>query len=238
MGKIIAMLMGAAVSANVLAQPSPDIGTITSAADFPVEKLIYFEADNGDKGIMSDNGRFVIVGDFKVVDTWTQKTISDVEGVKAMKDLPIAQLKEPLEKTAHFIFGHGDEDVFIFTDLSSKMNQGLFTQFDDSMLSKYRFHVVYSSIVENKYSLPVNRAFLCSTDPDKAKGALSANIGDSQQLLKALSAIGEKSACNLDPLMNSALLGKSAGVKRVPFVVNSLGKTKVYPSDLKGFLNE
>jgi hypothetical protein len=241
MGKItwflFAMLTTGLAAADSSQKVMPKIGKITASEVFPVDRLVYFETDLGERGVMSENGRFVIVGDFNIVDTWSQKKVVDAEGVKAMRDLPIEYLKEPLEKTAHFVFGHGDTDVFIFTDLSSKYNMTLFSQISDEMMSKYRFNLVYSSLLNTKESLPINRAFLCAKDKEKAKEVLANFADNPAKLLTELGSLGEGASCNIEPLTRSALLAKTANVKRIPLVVNPQGKTFVEPKDLKGFLN-
>ena len=214
------------------------LGAMKDSHPLPVGKMLYAETDRGEKTIVSLDGRFVILGDFKIVDMWRAKEVTGVEGVKQLHRTPLVKIKEDLDKMAWFTFGNGKEEAFIFTDFSSRYNGELFPQITPELLSNYKFYVVYAPLTSDKLAVPINRSIFCSVSPNSSYKVAIDNASKPKAMIEKLTEIGLKPDCTSKKLVNSAAITNILGVTNVPTVINSHGVRLVSPKNLEDFMDE
>ena len=165
--------------------------------------------------LMSDNGRFAVIGNFRLLDVWNArevKTIADAEDLNRL-DLKKIGIKD--EDLAMLAYGQGKTVVTVFIDPMCKYCHHLIGQMG-ALKDQYTFRLVMAPVIGEE-SVRNARKLVC--EADKAK-ALQSLIGQNYDGIK------EPPNCNLGPLQKTLLMTKFFGIDGVPFLV--LPSTKTY----------
>jgi len=176
--------------------------------------------------LMSENGRFAVLGAFRLVDVWNGKEIKTIADTEDLNSIDLVKIGIKDEDLAMLAYGSGKTIVTIFIDPYCKHCHKMIEQMG-TMKDQYTFRLVMAPVL-GKDSVMASRKLVCEKDKEKALKAL---------LDQKFDGIIEGANCNLGPLQKTLLMAKFFGITGVPFTI--LPSTKTFAgetSDLKGLL--
>lgn len=162
----------------------------------------------GDKTfLISDNGHFVVAGNFKLVDMWQGKIIGSVGDTKGIDKMDLRKIGLNPDELSIFSIGTGKKEVVIFVDPQCNYCHDLIGQLEP-LGKEYMFKLVLIPVL-GKESAEISKKLIC--DKDKAQ-SLKALIAKDYSKLPAL--IRQEGACDLKPLQKAVV----ADIQGVPFI--------------------
>jgi thiol:disulfide interchange protein DsbC len=176
--------------------------------------------------LMSDNGRFAVVGSFRLLDVWNGREVRTMADAEDLNRLDLDKIGIKDGDFAMLPYGQGKNVVTVFVDPLCTFCHSLILQMA-ALQDQYTFHLVMAPVIGEE---SVRNARKLACEPDRAK-ALQALIGQKYDGIK------EPPGCNLGPLQKTLLATKFFGIDGVPYMI--LPSTKTYRGgtrDLKGLL--
>jgi len=175
----------------------------------PVTGLSMIKA--GDKTfLISDNGHFVVAGNFKLVDMWQGKIIGSVGDTKGIDKVDLRKIGLNPDELSIFSIGTGKKEVVIFVDPQCNYCHDLIGQLEP-LGKEYMFKLVLIPVL-GKESAEISKKLICNKD--KAQ-SLKALIAKDYSKLPAL--IRQEGACDLKPLQKAVVATKLLDIQGVPF---------------------
>ncbi|MFI3185132.1 MAG: thioredoxin fold domain-containing protein [Methylococcaceae bacterium] len=176
----------------------------------PVTGLSMIKA--GDKTfLISDNGHFVVAGNFKLVDMWQGKIIGSVGDTKGIDKVDLRKIGLNPDELSTFSIGTGKKEVVIFVDPQCNYCHDLIGQLEP-LGKEYVFKLVLIPVL-GKESAEISKKLICNKD--KAQ-SLKALIAKDYSKLPAL--IRQEGACDLKPLQKAVVATKLLDIQGVPFI--------------------
>ena len=170
----------------------------------------------GDKMMLvSENGRFAVVGNFRLLDVWNAKevkTLADGDDLDRM-DLKRIGIKDG--DLAQFLYGSGPKHVHVFLDPWCQHCHDLVAQMEP-LLKTHTFHLVLTPVLGEK-SVATVKKLACLADKGKALEALLAQRYDG---------LPEAGPCDLTALQKTLMATRLMGIDGVPYLILPSTKTR------------
>ena len=187
----------------------------------PVTGLSLIKAD--DKVfLITDNGHFVVAGNFKLVDMWQGKVIGSVADTKGIEKVDLRKIGFNPDELAAFTIGNGKKEVTLFVDPQCNYCHDLIGQLE-SLGKEYQFKLVLIPVL-GKESAEITKKLICNKDKSQSLKAL---IDKDYSKLPPLpqSVPGAKDAqgnpietCNIQALQKAVVATKLLDIQGVPYI--------------------
>jgi thiol:disulfide interchange protein DsbC len=176
----------------------------------PVTGLSMVKA--GDKTfLITDNGHFVVAGNFKLVDMWQGKIIGSVADTKGIEKVDLRKIGFNPDELSTLTIGKGKKEVTIFVDPQCNYCHELIAQLEP-LGNEYAFKLVLIPVL-GKESAEISKKLICNKDKEQSLKAL---IAKDYSTLPAL--VREEGSCDLKPLQKAVVATKLLDIQGVPFV--------------------
>lgn len=205
-----------------------EIPNVTNVVKIKLGDLFLAESETGERLIVSRDGRFAIIGDFKVVDVWRKKEVKTLKQAKDMNLVPVQIFKQQFKESALFEYGDGTKEADIFLDPNGIYNKDAFAAMD--VMKNYKFRVHYYAAL-GKGSNDESLYLLCEPNISIAKEALRT---------QDFSKLRNKTDCSNRGLHMNDALARTLDIKKVPMLLTPSGR-KVYaptPKNITRYLND
>ncbi len=106
----------------------------------PVTGMSMIDADKK-TFLITDNGHFVVAGNFKLVDMWQGKIIGSVEDTKGIDKVDLRKIGLSPDELSTFTIGTGKKEVVIFVDPQCNYCHDLISQLE-ALGKEYVFKLV------------------------------------------------------------------------------------------------
>lgn len=170
-------------------------------------------AQSGDKLLLiSDNGRFAVVGNFRLLDVWNAQEIKSLQDADRLDRLDLKKIGIKDGDLARLKLGTGAETVTVFVDPLCPHCHHLIQQMD-ALKKDYTFDLVISPVLGEK-SADISRKLWCQ--PDRGK-ALNALLKQEYDTLPAVPR--DTKSCDLAPLQKSIVTTRLLGIDGVPYMI-------------------
>jgi thiol:disulfide interchange protein DsbC len=211
---------------------SPDqvrasIKQVEATRRIPITGLLMAEV-GGQKLLMSENGRFVIVGDFRLLDVWNGIEVKTVEDAAKLNRIDLGRIGVKDTDFAQVVLGTGTKQVYVFLDPWCEHCHDLISQMEP-LKEKYTFHLVMAPVLGQK-SVDTVKRIVCTPDKPKALQAL---------IKQEYDGLPPFAGCDLSQLQKTLITTRMIGIDGVPYLIlpsktTHRGGTK----DLAALLNE
>lgn len=202
------------------------IGSIESMATLPIEGLKLIKS-NGKYILMSSNGHYAVIGNFKLIDVWNNKQIKTIDDVDKSNRVPLNVFRNNEKDFSVLTYGHGPRQVFIFTDPLCKFCNELIKQIP-GLTDKYTFKILI--MAADTKSTNTARRLICSSNDISTKALVTQNYNK----LKSGDPL-----CSSKKIKQTHSLATLLGVTRVPYTIAPNGKPfKGYKQNLAKWLEE
>jgi thiol:disulfide interchange protein DsbC len=170
----------------------------------------------GDKMIlMSENGRFVVAGNFRLLDVWNGKEVKTLADGDDLNRLDLKRIGIKDADLAQLVYGTGPKHVHVFLDPWCGHCHDLLAQMEP-LKKEYTFHLVLTPVLGDK-SVATVKKLACLADKGKALDALLAQRYDG---------IPEPGPCDLAALQKTLIATRLMGIDGVPYLVLPSTKTR------------
>ena len=176
----------------------------------PVTGLSMIKAGNN-TFLISDNGHFVVAGNFKLVDMWQGKIIGSVGDTQGIDKVDLRKIGLNPTELSTFSIGTGKKEVVIFVDPQCNYCHELIGQLEP-LGKEYVFRLVLIPVL-GKESAEISKKLICNKD--KAQ-SLKSLIAKDYSKLPAL--VRQEGACDLKPLQKAVVATKLLDIQGVPFI--------------------
>jgi thiol:disulfide interchange protein DsbC len=175
----------------------------------PVSGLSMIKAD--DKVfLITDNGHFVITGNYKMVDMWQGKVIQSMGEAKGVDKVDLRKIGMNPDEMSTFTIGTGKKEVTIFIDPQCHYCHDLIVQLEP-LGKAYRFNLVLIPIL-GKDSAEITKRLICNKDKAQSLQALVA------QDYSKVPALGKQDKCDTKPLQKAVVATKLLDIQGVPYI--------------------
>jgi thiol:disulfide interchange protein DsbC len=161
--------------------------------------------------LITDNGHFVVAGNFKLVDMWQGKVIGSVSDTKGIDKVDLRKIGLSPDELSTFTIGKGKKEVTIFLDPQCNYCQDLIVQLEP-LGKEYSFKLVLIPVL-GKESAEISKKLICNQDKDQSLKAL---IAKDYSKLPAL--VRKEGSCDLKPLQKAVVATKLLDIQGVPFI--------------------
>jgi thiol:disulfide interchange protein DsbC len=161
--------------------------------------------------LISDNGHFVVAGQFKLVDLWQGKLIESIADTQGIEKVNLRKIGLNPDELTRFSIGSGNKEVVIFIDPQCRYCHELITQLEP-LGKDYVFKLVLIPVL-GKESAQIAKQLLCNKDPAQSLKAL---LSQDFSILPAL--VREEGACDLKPLQKAVVATKLLDIQGVPYL--------------------
>ncbi len=166
----------------------------------------------GDKTfLITDNGHFVVAGNFKLVDMWQGKVLGSISDMKGIDKVDLRKIGLNPDELSTFTIGHGKKEVTIFVDPQCNYCHDLIVQLEP-LGNEYIFKLVLIPVL-GKESAEISKKLICNKDKGESLKAL---IAKDYEKLPAL--IRKEGTCDLKPLQKAVVATKLLDIQGVPFI--------------------
>jgi thiol:disulfide interchange protein DsbC len=173
----------------------------------------------GDRlALVSDTGRFAVVGDFRLLDLWNGADIKTMADADKVDRLDLKRIGIKPADLVQFEYGRGQRHVTVFVDPWCAHCHDLIGQMAP-LLDQYTFHLVAVPVLGDK-SVPTAKRLACESDKAKALRALVAQNYDG---LPAPATLG---GCDLGTLQKTLITTRLLGIDGVPYLVLPSTRTR------------
>lgn len=184
--------------------------SIDEVKRLPVTGLSFIKA--GDKSfLITDNGHFVVAGNFKLVDMWRGKQITSVADTLGIEKVDLRKIGINPDQLSTLTVGTGKREVTIFTDPQCDHCHDLISQIEP-LAKDYTFKLVVVPVLGSK-SAELTKQLLCNKD--KAQ-SLQALLAKDYSTLPPL--VRQEGSCDLKPLQKAVVATKMLEIQGVPFI--------------------
>lgn len=185
-----------------------------ATSTIPGTNFVYATTKSGERFIVSDNGRYVITGQFRMVDTWAGKNLLTHKDIQEGVNYPMDGLKPKLDNSSLVKYGVGKKYAYIFVDPLDKKSQALVRKLTTGSYKDFTFNFVYFPAI-SKESLDAVMAMHCLDDKRKLSVLMSGKVGKISK------------ECNYGKVQQTDALRRMLGFKEVPYAVFHDGSHKV-----------
>lgn len=161
--------------------------------------------------LITDNGHFVVAGNFKLVDMWQGKVIGSVSDTKGIDKVDLRKIGLSPDELSTFTIGKGKKEVTIFVDPQCNYCHDLIVQLEP-LGKEYSFKLVLIPVL-GKESAEISKKLICNQDKDQSLKAL---IAKDYAKLPAL--VRKEGSCDLKPLQKAVVATKLLDIQGVPFI--------------------
>lgn len=202
---------------NLSAEIKDVMRSVDEIKRLPVSGIALVKA--GDKNfLITDNGHFIVAGNFKLVDMWQGKVINSIADTKDIEKVPLRKIGIRPEELTPFTIGTGKKEVTVFIDPECDYCHQLLGQLE-ALGNDYRFNLVLIPVL-GKNSAEIAKKLICHKDKNVALNAL---LAKDYSKLPALSK--DDTSCDLKPLQKAVVSTKLLDIQGVPFLFLPSGKT-------------
>lgn len=199
---------------------------IDDIVEIPIRNLKAVE-NEGQILYMSDNGRYVLVG--QIYDMWTRKTLDTMSQIqRSVTHLSFADMNMPIEELNTATVGQGQSKVVAFVDPQCESCHKLIKQ-AQKLSDDFTFQFVFVPAL-GEGSVNDVKHISCTNDK---KGVVDAVLKDRVSRLSA------PAECDLNVFNTTLIAADLMGVNGVPFIVAPDGEIlRGLPNDLRTWLQE
>lgn len=166
----------------------------------------------GDKTfLITDNGHFVVAGNFKLLDMWQGKLITSVADTKGIEKVDLRKIGINPDQLSTFTVGTGQREVVIFLDPQCDHCHDLISQLEP-MTKDFTFKLVVIPVLGSK-SAEIAKQLLCNKDRGQSLQSLLA-----KDYAKLPPLVRQEGACDLKPLQKAVIATKLLDIQGVPFI--------------------
>ena len=227
---LLAAGSASAEALNPLAKPKTDtemtaeVKNIMKSVDevkrLPATGLSMIKAD--DKVfLITDNGHFVVAGNFKLVDLWQGKIIGSVADTKGIEKVDLRQIGFNPDELSTFTLGNGKKEVTIFIDPQCHYCHDLLGQLEP-LGKDYKFNLVLIPVL-GKESAEITKKLICNPNkPQSLKALLDQDYAKLPTLdpvnLEKVAKGAQKAPCDLKALQKAVVATKLLDIQGVPTI--------------------
>jgi len=176
----------------------------------PVTGLSMVKA--GDKTfLITDNGHFVVAGNFKLIDMWQGKIVGSLSDTKGIDKVDLRKIGLNPDELSTFTIGKGKKEVTIFVDPQCNYCHDLIAQLEP-LGKEYAFKLVLIPVL-GKESAEISKKLICNKDKEQSLKAL---IAKDYSKLPAL--VRQEGSCDLKPLQKAVVATKLLDIQGVPYL--------------------
>lgn len=207
-------------NSNQSTKPKPDgemtaevkdiMRSVDEVKRLPVTGLSLIKAGNK-TFLITDNGHFVVAGNFKLVDMWQGKIIGSVGDTQNIDKVDLRKIGLNPDEISTFTIGSGKKEVVIFVDPQCNYCHDLIIQLED-LGKDYVFRLVLIPVL-GKESAEISKKLICNKDHGQSLKALA---NKDYSTLPALST--KEGDCDLKPLQKAVVATKLLDIQGVPFI--------------------
>lgn len=161
--------------------------------------------------LITDNGHFVVAGNFKLVDMWQGKVIGSVSDTKGIDKVDLRKIGLSPDELSTFTIGKGKKEVTIFVDPQCNYCHDLIVQLEP-LGKEYSFKLVLIPVL-GKESAEISKKLICNQDKDQSLKALIA-----KDYAKLPELVRKEGSCDLKPLQKAVVATKLLDIQGVPFI--------------------
>jgi len=184
--------------------------SIDEVKRLPATGLSYIKA--GDKKFLTtDNGHFVIAGNFVLVDMWQGKVIKSVADTKNVEKVDLRKIGIKPEEISSFTIGSGKKEVTVFIDPQCPYCNDLIKQMEP-LGKEYKFFLTLVPVL-GKESAEIIKKVICNKDQTQSLAAL---LAKDFSKLPALNR--DDKTCDLKPLQKAVVMTKLLDIQAVPYI--------------------
>ena len=195
---------------EVTAEVKDIMRSVDEVKRLPVTGLSMIKAGNN-TFLISDNGHFVVAGNFKLVDMWQGKIIGSVGDTQGIDKVDLRKIGLNPTELSTFSIGTGKKEVVIFVDPQCNYCHDLITQLEP-LGKEYVFRLVLIPVM-GKDSAEISKKLICNKDKVQSLKSL---IAKDYSKLPAL--VLQEGACDLKPLQKAVVATKLLDIQGVPFI--------------------
>ena len=195
--------------------------SIEEVKRLPVTGLSLVKAD--DKVfLITDNGHFVVAGNFKLVDMWQGKIIGSVADTKGIEKVDLRKIGFNPDELAAFTLGDGKKEVTIFIDPQCGYCHDLIGQLEP-LGREYQFKLVLIPVL-GKESAEITKKLICNKDKAQAlKALMDKDYSKLPPLPQAVPGAKDTQgnpieACNIQTLQKAVVATKLLDIQGVPYI--------------------
>jgi thiol:disulfide interchange protein DsbC len=198
------------IDSEMTAEVKDVMRSVDEVKRLPVAGLSLIKA--GDKTfLITDNGHFVVAGNFKLVDMWQGKVIGSVADTKGIDKIDLRKIGLNPDELSTFTIGKGKKEVTIFVDPQCNYCHEVIIQLEP-LGKEYTFKLVLIPVL-GKESAEISKKLMCNKDKDQSLKAL---IAKDYSKLPAL--VRQEGACDLKPLQKAVVATKLLDIQGVPYL--------------------
>lgn len=161
--------------------------------------------------LITDNGHFVVAGNFKLVDMWQGKVIGSVSDTKGIDKVDLRKIGLSPDELSTFTIGKGKKEVTIFVDPQCNYCHDLIVQLEP-LGKEYSFKLVLIPVL-GKESAEISKKLMCNQDKEQSLKALIA-----KDYAKLPELVRKEGSCDLKPLQKAVVATKLLDIQGVPFI--------------------
>jgi len=186
----------------------------------PVTGLSMIKAD--DKVfLITDNGHFVVAGNFKLVDMWQGKVIGSVADTQGIEKVDLRKIGFNPDELSTFSIGNGKKEVTIFVDPQCHYCHDLMGQLEP-LGKEYKFNLVLIPVL-GKESAEITKKLICNLDKVQSLKAL---LDQNYEKLPTIPPVDlakvakgtQKEPCDLKVLQKAVVATKLLDIQGVPTI--------------------
>jgi len=214
-----------ATDTQITADVKEIMRSIDEVKRLPVTGLSFIKA--GDKSfLITDNGHFVVAGNFKLVDMWRGKQITSVADTQDIEKVDLRKIGINPDELSTLTVGSGKREVTIFTDPQCDHCHTLISQIE-ALANDYTFKLVVVPVLGSK-SAELTKQLLCNKDKAQSVQALL-----TKDYSKLPPLVRQEGSCDLKPLQKAVVATKMLEIQAVPLIY--LPSHNTYKGAVKSF---
>ncbi|MCC9289595.1 DsbC family protein [Pseudomonas aeruginosa] len=213
---ILAMTLLASAGTAVPASPADmnadKVEMLPACAMLAIEK-------NGQFAIISDSGRFIILG--TVYEVWAKKELKSIEDARiAAHYIAVDKTNLGYKDLARLTVGNGDKAITMFSDPACGFCNEIIQQAGSSLPERYRLDVLMLPLLSHESAVRT-KELLCAEDMVAAWNAGA--CGDMKTRLEQL----PTAQSDLDVISKRPMTAQFLGARNVTFLIRDDGLTRV-----------
>lgn len=184
------------------------VDKIKATKRLPVNGLSIVETTDGKTVLISDNGRFAVMGG-RWMDLWEGKTVTGVADSNSLDKINFARMGINIDEFSPFVIGTGKQNILVFVDPTCSACRKMVREMS-SLGNDYTFKVVILPLTGSD-SGAAARKMQCA--PER-KLALDAFINNTFASLP-----DSATSCDVSPIQKALISATILGIRRTPFII-------------------
>lgn len=164
--------------------------------------------------LVSQNGRYAIGGDFKLMDMWNLQEVKTPQDLIASRRINFARIGVKLEELGALKYGRGKKEVTVFIDPVLPQSKSLFSIIDP-LKSSFTFNLI---MIPSKGGLAGGGIFKLACLNNPAEAVTVIKQGTIAKLPKP------SPACQPQALPRAMVTAQLIGINRLPYTVAANGE--------------